>query len=130
MSEQKGILVVFYSVSGNVRKFVKKTGLKNTLEIDSNNPFQEVNEPFILIAPTYIKHSIEQIWDFMEHKENASLCIGIAGSGNLNFNNLYCYTAQDLSDDFGAPVIFDFEFSGFKKDIRKFLDVVENLKIN
>lgn len=130
MGETKeNTLIVYFSLSGNVRKFVGKTGLENTLEIDHVNPFIEVNEPFVLIVPTYAKDSIEQIWDFMDFKENAKHCMGIAGSGNLNFNNLYCYTARDLSEQYDAPVFFDFEFSGFRKTTQKFLDALKGVKL-
>ena len=63
--------------------------------------------------------------DYMEdYHEN---CIGIVGSGNYNFANLYIFTAKDFSELYNIPIIFDFENRGTKKDIEKFKKILNEL---
>ena len=44
--------VVFYSFTGNVRRFVKRAELDNTLEINETNASEEMTEPFIIVTST------------------------------------------------------------------------------
>lgn len=108
--------IVFFSVTGNVRRFVKDLADFSSLEITQTNPFIEVNQPFVFIAPAYEKEVTEIAWDFMETGSNAQNCRGIIGSGNLNFSDLYIYTAKDLARDFDIPLLDDFEAFGTAKE--------------
>lgn len=111
--------VVFFSLTGNVRRFVRTLADYPALEITQTNPFVEVNEPFVFIAPAYEKEATEIAWDFMSTADNASFCKGIIGSGNLNFDSLYIFTAKDLARDYQVPLLDSFEYFGTSKDIER-----------
>lgn len=110
--------VVFFSVTGNVRRFVKNLELPS-LEITQTNPFIEMDEEFVFIAPAYEPEVTDIAWDFMETGKNKEFCRGVIGSGNVNFDSLYLYTAIDLAKDFDVPMLDGFEYFGTKKDIER-----------
>lgn len=112
------MLLVYMSLTGQTRKFVKKSGFES-IELEPTNPFITVEEPYILVVPTYEVDVTEIINDFLETGDNVSLCKGIFGGGNRNFAELFCFTADDLSKEYGIPVLHRFEFQGSKNDIEK-----------
>lgn len=117
-------LIVYKSLGGNVRKFVKNLGLPS-FEINGDNIYSyEHTDSFVLIAPTYEEYMLDDMFDFME--DNHEKCIGIIGSGNYNFADLYIFTAKDLSEKYNIPILLDFENSGNKKDIEKVKDLIIN----
>lgn len=117
-------LIVFKSVSGNVRNFVKRVGYES-LEITDSNALNEVADNFVIIAPTYESIMLEDLEDFIDlNHEN---CIGVVGSGNYNFGNDYVFTAKDISEKYDIPIIYDFENRGTKKDIIKFQQIIEGM---
>lgn len=119
--------LVYLSITGQTRRFVNKLDLP-AYEIEPANPFFEINEPFVLLVPTYDKEITEVVNDFLEFKNNLSFCQGVAGGGNRNFAELYIYTAKDLAQDYHLPLLFDFEFSGTNEDVQNFKKVVMTLE--
>lgn len=119
------MLLVYLTITGNVKRFVDNTGL-NSMELSFNNPLIEVSSNYIVIAPTYDSEITDTISEFVEHKDNMKHLIGFVGSGNQNFNREYCFNAKDLSKKFNKPLLFSFEFSGTEKDISYFKKEVEN----
>lgn len=120
------MLVVYMSLTGQTRKFVKKLDWPS-IELTPDMPIVEVDEPYIIVAPTYEKEVTDILWEFVETGSNQSYLQGVAGSGNLNFNSLYCFTAKDLSHDFNVPILLLFEFQGRPSDVQKLKDEVEKL---
>ncbi|GGD01132.1 class Ib ribonucleoside-diphosphate reductase assembly flavoprotein NrdI [Enterococcus wangshanyuanii] len=119
--------LVYFTVTGQTRRFIKKLDLP-AYEIEPANPFFEINEPFILVVPTYDADITEVINDFLDHHENKEHLIGVAGSGNRNFAELFVYTAKDIARDYGVPLLFAFEFSGTNEDVESFKKVVNELE--
>ena len=118
--------VVFMSLTGQTRKFVNKLGFE-TMELTAGNPFQKMEEPFIIVAPTYDKEVTDILVDFIETDRNRSYFKGVAGGGNLNFGKLFGFTAKDLSRDYGVPLLHLFEFQGNEKDIQILKEKVTEL---
>ena len=56
------------------------------------------------------------------HGENATYCLGIVGSGNRNFNKQFCLTAHQYAQDFGFPVLDEFELRGSQEDLERIGD--------
>lgn len=44
--------VVYFSFSGNVRRFIKRSEIKNVLEINKDNCKDRIEEPYILVTGT------------------------------------------------------------------------------
>ncbi|WP_334330334.1 class Ib ribonucleoside-diphosphate reductase assembly flavoprotein NrdI [Companilactobacillus sp. HBUAS59699] len=117
--------IAYYSITGQTRRFVNKTGL-NGYEISDADPFHEMDRSFILIVPAYDDDMMDPVVDFLQYKDNAKNCVGLAGGGNRNFNSLYNHTARDIAKGLDVPVVFEFEFNGTKKDVENFKKVVNN----
>ncbi|OYQ67906.1 class Ib ribonucleoside-diphosphate reductase assembly flavoprotein NrdI [Aerococcus sp. 1KP-2016] len=108
--------IVYMSLTGQTQKFVSKLGM-DSLRITMDNSFQPINEPYIVIAPTYDIEVTEILNDFIETADNQSYLRGVCGSGNLNFSELYCFTAKDLAKAYQVPLLLNFEFQGTLNDV-------------
>lgn len=118
--------IVYFSLTGNTKKFVNKLGM-GSLEINMTNPFIVINEPYILIAPTYDKEATEIANDFIEFNDQG-LLKGVIGGGNLNFADLYVFTAKDLSKEYNVPLLFSFEYSGTENDVIKVKELLKGIE--
>ena len=144
--------LIYISLSGNTDSFVKRlrgylllntklkeVNLLNVKELVKNNiPFNEVNNDFVAFLPTYLEggNGIDNgdkeilttpLREYIRYKENYKKCLGIVGSGNKNFNNQYCLTAKQYSQEFGFPVLYNFELRGLDVDIQKVSSIIEAL---
>lgn len=118
--------IVFFSLTGNVRRFVQKLGLP-AIELKPENPFIEMTESFLFIIPSYEREITDIAWDFMESENNQKHCKGIIGSGNLNFDTMYLYSAKDLAKEFNLPLLYGFEYFGTSKDIQHVKEITNAL---
>lgn len=144
--------LIYISLSGNTDSFVKRlrgylllntklkeVNLLNVKELVKNNiPFNEVSNDFVAFLPTYLEggNGIDNgdkeilttpLREYICYKENYKKCLGIVGSGNKNFNNQYCLTAKQYSQEFGFPVLYNFELRGLDVDIQKVSSIIEAL---
>lgn len=116
--------LAYFSVTGQTRRFVSKTNLPN-VEISPDDDI-EMNEPFLLITPSYAEESptvsksidvMDPVFDFMAYNDNYKHCLGIIGTGNRNFAGIYIFTAKELSAKYQIPLLYDFEFNGTPADV-------------
>ncbi|GKS80751.1 ribonucleotide reductase assembly protein NrdI [Ligilactobacillus pabuli] len=119
--------IVYFSVTGQTRRFIKKLNLNDTYEIDPIDPEFEVGEPFVLVVPTYEKEITEPVTDFLYFSTNREMLQGVAGTGNRNFAELFIFTAKDLAAEFNVPLLYAFEFNGTSKDVTNFEKAVKEL---
>jgi len=126
--------LIYISLSGNTDSFVKRlrdylllntklkeVNLLNVKELVKNNiPFNEVTNGDKEILTTPLR-------EYIRYKDNYKKCLGIVGSGNKNFNNQYCLTAKQYSQEFGFPVLYNFELRGLDIDIQKVSSIIEAL---
>lgn len=119
--------IVFMSVVGNTRRFVEKLEM-DSLELSAANAFSEIQENFIMIAPTYAIEMTDVLNDFLETGNNLSYCKGVVGAGNRNFNDLYCFTAEDISLDYDIPLLHRLEFQGSDNDVKKVKEIVTEIE--
>ena len=68
--------VVFLSLTGQTRRFVQKLEFP-TVEITPQNVFQTMDEPYIIISPTYDMEVFEYFQDFIETDGNQALLKGV-----------------------------------------------------
>ena len=120
------LLVVYLSITGQTRKFVHKLDYP-LLEITPDSVFTEVQEPYIVVVPTYEKEATEIVNEFIEVGNNRHYFKGVAGGGNRNFNTLFGFTAKDLARDYQVPLLHLFEFQGSENDVNKLKEQVEQL---
>ncbi len=120
------MLIVYGSYSGNVRRFVKKTGLR-AVEITND---LTVNEPFILVTYTTGFGSVpDRVTTFLEKDDNHAMMWGVAASGNMNWGEaLYAKSADLVSQTYGVPVLLKFEMAGKQSEVDKFIQEVSTFE--
>ncbi|MBO0462496.1 MULTISPECIES: class Ib ribonucleoside-diphosphate reductase assembly flavoprotein NrdI [Enterococcus] len=136
--------ILYISISGNTRGFVKKLAafaaeqhdidaslpLVDLKEIHENSDFEKETEPFFTFVPTYLEGGngidsgdqeilTETMREYLEYQENHTLCLGVIGSGNKNFNHQYCLTAKQYAEQFGFPMVEDYELRGTPTDVER-----------
>lgn len=122
------MLVVYISLTGNTRRFVKKLNM-DSLEVQQMNPNVEVSEDFVFILPTYSDTLTDIASQFIEYKDNRKYIKGIIGGGERNFGRRYIFSAKDLAKEHDIPLIFDLEKSGSSKDVENFKKEVQKIGI-
>lgn len=119
--------IVYFSLTGQTRRFVNKLSKYSAWEIDPMNPFVENSEPYILVVPTYERPVVEAVDDFLQTGDNQAFCRGIFGGGNRNFAQLFCFTAKDMAQEYQLPLLHLFEFQGSDYDVAQLEQVLEAL---
>src|SRR5690554_3392254 len=90
-----GLIVYFSSVTNMTHRFVEKLGGRAVrIPLRRTDEPLTVNEPYVLIVPTYGaggKHAVpKQVIKFLNDPHNRSLIRGVIGAGNRNFHDAYC----------------------------------------
>lgn len=122
------MLLVYMSMTGNVRDFVERVGMDSHELNPSHSPI-EVNEDYIVVIPTYVGYVNDDVEEFVEYKDNLKHLVGFASSGNINFDDDYCINGKELSAKYNKPLVFQFEYQGTDEDVIKFRKEVEKIEI-
>ncbi len=120
------VAIAFYSITGQTKKFVLKTGLE-AHEITDDFPKHEMKGEYILITPSYQDFMMDSLVDFLNYKDNKKKLVGIIGCGNRNFNDLFAQTAKKLSVTLDVPILYLLEFSGTNTDVKNVRNIVNEL---
>lgn len=114
--------IVYFSQTGQTRKFVNKVKDYPKIEITADNYAIEMDTSFILVVPSYESHVdpvvIDTAADFLETANNITFCKGLFGGGNRNFASLFCVTAKSLAETYDLPFLHAFEFQGSPSDVK------------
>ena len=115
--------VVYFSFSGNVRRFIKRTELTNVMEITQNNCSERMGEPFILVTGTIgfgeVPPPVQSFLDI-----NHDLLQAVAASGNRNWGQNFAKAGRSISERYQVPLLMKFELYGTTNDISEFKDKV------
>ena len=68
--------VVYFSVTGQTKRFAAKLNVYETTEIDPTVEL-EMKEPYVLVVPTYEAEFIAPVFDFLETGENQKFLAGV-----------------------------------------------------
>lgn len=113
------MLIAYYSRTGNVRRFVAKTGLR-AVEI---TPDLTLVEPFVCVTGTYgFSQVVWPVADFLA--ANSAYLAGVAASGNRIWGGNYAKAADIIAAQYGVPVIGRFELAGTDEDVAKIREFV------
>lgn len=63
--------------------------------------------------------------EYLRTQDTDQYLIGIVGSGNKNFNHQYCLTAKQYSEEFGKPMLADFELRGTPADLERIVEIIK-----
>lgn len=125
--------VVYYSgVSENTHRFVGKLDAPGKLRIPISTTEQlSVEEPFILITPTYLttRRAIPpQVVKFLNDERNRQHLRGVIGTGNTNFNQDYCLAARLIAEKCGVPHLYNLEILGTPEDVQEVDGIIQHLE--
>lgn len=143
------INLLYISISGNTRSFVTRlqeyaqaqheinpqAPTISLKEIHDNTLPAEEKEPFFTFVPTYLEGGngvdngdqeimTEAMREYLEFGGNGQLCRGVIGSGNKNFNRQYCLTAKQYAEQFGFPMLADYELRGTTQDLERIYQIL------
>lgn len=117
------MLVVYASKTGNVKRFVGKTGL-DSLQISKE---LIINEKYVLVTYTTGFGAVpEEVSAFL--KKNSKSLVGVVASGNRNWGDMFGASADKISKQYGVPVLMKFEMSGTNKELDLFREIMSRLK--
>lgn len=117
------MLIVYDSLTGNVKRFMNKLRGYETKKITPN---LIVNEAYILVTYTIgFGETPELTQDFLEW--NHKHLIGVATSGNRIWGNNFTKSAITISKQYDVPIIHRFELSGTDKDVKIFTQEVDRI---
>lgn len=79
-----------------------------------------ISEPFMLFVPSYEDNPyMDELMDVLDGDMANKNCVGIVGTGNLNFGDLFLVTAKELSEKYNVPIIRGVEFFGTPTDVQE-----------
>nr|MDF9460610.1 class Ib ribonucleoside-diphosphate reductase assembly flavoprotein NrdI [Bacillus pumilus] len=118
------MIVYFYSLTGNVRRFIAKIDLGGQArEIKTG---EVVEESFVLVTPTYdFGQPPATVSEWL--KDNGDLMVGVVASGNRNWGDGFGAVADVIAELYDVPVIVKFELAGTEEDVRQFTERVKAL---
>ena len=113
-----------------------KQPLIHIKRITNQTDLFQISDPYFCFIPTYIEggdttmdiamqtekpKEIETLTmhELLGYRHNYRNCLGLVGSGNRNFNYLYCYTAKLYSSEYQIPLIDDYELRGTSADVKR-----------
>ncbi|KXZ15060.1 ribonucleotide reductase [Bacillus nakamurai] len=117
------VQIIFDSKTGNVQRFVNKTGFQLIRKVDE---IEDLDTPFVLVTYTTNFGQVPASTQaFLE--KNAHLLIGVAASGNKIWGEHFAKSADTISKQYQVPVLHKFELSGTAKDVELFTQEVEKV---
>lgn len=122
------VQLAYFTLTGQTRKFVQKLNEVTAYEISAINPYHSMQQPYILVVPTYDKEVTEPVIEFLETGDNRQLCQGVFGGGNRNFAQLFCFTAKDIARDYQLPLLHLFEFQGSDFDVQRLKEELNRIE--
>jgi protein involved in ribonucleotide reduction len=129
------LLVFFSSVSGNTARFMEKLGMRAVrIPIRADEPPLIVDEPFVLVTPTYgggqgrgeEKGAVpKQVIRFLNDERNRRLIRGVISAGNTNFGEHFCLAGDIVSRKCHVPHLYRLELFGTPDDVDRVSDGLE-----
>ena len=111
----KPLIVYWSSNSGGTRRVAEALDT-DTVELAG----YDGTSPYVLLTPTYDQprggFTPKPVQQFLE--EHAHLMVGVAATGNLNFQEYYCQAGKDISKQYGVPIVHRIDIMGTEDDYR------------
>jgi protein involved in ribonucleotide reduction len=129
------LLVYFSSVSGNTARFIDKLGARAVrIPLHAADPALVVDEPFILVTPTYgggqgrgeeAGAVPKQVIRFLNDERNRRLIRGVISAGNTNFGEHFCLAGDIISRKCNVPHLYRLEVFGTPEDVERVSEGLE-----
>jgi len=129
------LLVYFSSVSGNTARFIEKLGKRAVrIPLRSSEPPLRIDEPFVLITPTYgggegrgVERGAvpKQVIRFLNDERNRRLLRGVISTGNTNFGESFGLAGDIISRKCHVPHLYRLEVFGTPEDVDRVSEGLE-----
>ena len=111
----KPLIVYWSSNSGGTRRVAEALNT-NTVELAD----YDGTSPYVLMCPTYDQprggFTPKPVQTFLD--KHAHLMVGVAATGNLNFQEHYCHAGIDISKQHNVPIVHRIDIMGTEDDYR------------
>jgi protein involved in ribonucleotide reduction len=92
------------------------------LPVDAGSEPPQVNEPFVLVLPTYgggeNKGAVPKpVIRFLNVEANRRLIRGVIAAGNTNFGTAFCIAGDIVASKCAVPLLYRFELLGTEEDV-------------
>lgn len=105
-------MIYFASMTGNVRRFIAKTGLP----AEEIKPDMVVDKSYILVTYTFGFGDVPApVKDFLDI--NGDLLRAVAVSGNRNWGANFGKAGDIIAEKYGVPLLHKFELRGTAEDV-------------
>jgi len=122
------MIIAYYSLTGNVRRFVGKLGRASSLYTIKPGIGTVLTEPFVLITPTTGFGQVPAtVAEFLTN--NSDMLRGVVASGNVNWGANFGKAGRIISEQYAVPLIHTFELSGTDVDVRIVNEYIEGMAI-
>ena len=109
-------LIVYWSSNSGGTKRVAEALDTDAVELSG----YDGTSPYVLLTPTYDQprggFTPKPVQQFLE--EHAHLMVGVAATGNLNFQEYYCQAGIDISKQHNVPIVHRIDIMGTVDDYR------------
>lgn len=124
-------IVYFSNITNNTHRFVQKLELTEPairIPVSPKEPMTEIDEPYILITPTYgsgvERHLVpKQVVKFLNKNHNNIR--GVIASGNMNFGKEYAAAGDIIAKKCNVPLLARFEIFGTPYDVERITQRLE-----
>lgn len=117
------MIIAYDSKTGNVNRFVSKLSM-DAVQITED---MMLKDPFVLITYTTGYGLVPQkVLKFLQN--NHHNMVAVAASGNRNWGQNYCKSADIISASYKVPILLKFEMSGTQQDIKYFKERVMSIE--
>lgn len=117
------MLIVYYSLTGNVRRFIHKSGQPRSIPLETAMT-QGISEPFILVTGTIGFGQVpDAVIQFLERYHQ--YLSAVVASGNRNWGQNFAKAGDIISTTYHVPLLMKFELHGNARDVELFNKKVE-----
>lgn len=121
-------IAYFSNESENTHRFIERLTAYaeqaeqpiSTTRLNVKGEQPRVKEDYILIVPSYgtarTSHTPPQVKKFLNDEITRNHCVGVIGTGNINFGEEYAIAGDVVSLKLQVPLLHKFELSGAPQD--------------
>ncbi|MGV2874783.1 class Ib ribonucleoside-diphosphate reductase assembly flavoprotein NrdI [Macrococcus capreoli] len=122
------MLIVYYSLTGNVRRFIHKSEQPHVIPLETAMA-QGVSEPFIIVTGTIGFGQVPDVVSQFLERYHQHL-FAVVASGNRNWGQNFAKAGDIISTTYHVPLLMKFELHGNKRDVELFNEKVEKCNEN
>ena len=115
------MVIVFYSFTGQTRRFVEKVKALSSVECIELTEDLKVDSRFILLTSTIGFGQVPQsVTTFLEN--NHKNMVAVMSNGNKNWGENFAKAGDIISNHYRVPLIAKYELAGTEQDVQTLIE--------